>query len=74
MSTLEIVVALLRGINLAGRNKVAMADLRDQLAKKGIVMQALQVVFNTDRCGPRLAPCDRSLQQIQRVLLVPHKQ
>ncbi len=34
-------------------------------------MQGLQVVFNTDRCGPRLALCDRSLQQIQSVLLVP---
>ena len=34
-------------------------------------MQGPQVVFNTNRCGPRLVLCDRSLQQIQRVLLVP---
>ncbi len=46
-------VALLRGINLAGRNKVAMADLREVVAELGhadvsTYIQSGNVVFSAD--------------------------
>jgi len=45
-------VALLRGINLAGHNKVGMADLRDVVASLGhedvaTYIQSGNVVFTT---------------------------
>ena len=47
-------VALLRGINVGGRNKVAMADLREIMASLGhtdvaTYIQSGNVVFSTDR-------------------------
>jgi len=47
-------VALLRGINLGGRNKVAMADLREVVASLGhtdvaTYIQSGNVVFNTEQ-------------------------
>jgi uncharacterized protein (DUF1697 family) len=47
-------VALLRGINLGGRNKVAMADLRQVVASLGhadvaTYIQSGNVVFSTDQ-------------------------
>jgi uncharacterized protein (DUF1697 family) len=49
-------VALLRGINLAGRNKVAMADLREVVAALGhadvaTYIQSGNVVFTTPKRG-----------------------
>ena len=46
-------VALLRGINLGGRKKVAMADLRELMASLGhtdvaTYIQSGNVVFSTD--------------------------
>jgi uncharacterized protein (DUF1697 family) len=46
-------VALLRAINLAGRNKVSMRDLRDLFGAHGFedaetVLQSGNVVFRTD--------------------------
>jgi uncharacterized protein (DUF1697 family) len=47
-------VALLRGINLAGRNRVAMADLREIMTSLGYTdvatyIQSGNVVFSTDQ-------------------------
>jgi uncharacterized protein (DUF1697 family) len=49
-------VALLRGINLGGHNKVAMADLRDAVASLGhedvaTYIQSGNVVFTTSETG-----------------------
>jgi uncharacterized protein (DUF1697 family) len=50
-------VALLRGINLAGHNKVPMADLREVVAALGhadvaTYIQSGNVVFSTDEADP----------------------
>lgn len=50
-------VALLRGINLGGRNKVAMADLRNVMASLGhtdiaTYVQSGNVVFSAAQAGP----------------------
>ena len=50
-------VALLRGINVGGRNKVAMADLREIMASLGhtdvaTYIQSGNVVFSTDERIP----------------------
>ena len=47
-------IALLRGINVGGRNQVAMSDLRDLLAGLGFVaprslLQTGNLVFRSDR-------------------------
>lgn len=46
-------VALLRGINVGGKNKVAMADLREFLARLGLadaktLLQSGNVVFRSE--------------------------
>jgi uncharacterized protein (DUF1697 family) len=57
-------VALLRGINVGGHNKVPMADLRDLLAKQGCadvrpLLQSGNLVFRSDA---------RPMTQIERLL------
>ena len=53
-------IALLRAVNLAGRNQVGMADLRELLAELGFgdprtLLQSGNLVFESDaRPGPRL--------------------
>jgi uncharacterized protein (DUF1697 family) len=47
-------VALLRGINVGGRNRVAMADLRDLLGALGFagatsLLQSGNLIFESDR-------------------------
>lgn len=58
-------VALLRGINLAGKRRVAMADLRAWLAELGYedartLLQSGNAVF---RSGKRLATVQRELEE-----------
>ena len=58
-------VALLRGINVGGRNTVAMSDLRDLFGDLGLVgakslLQSGNVVFNSDR--PTGAALERRLE------------
>jgi uncharacterized protein (DUF1697 family) len=53
-------VALLRGINVGGRNKVAMADLRDVFEQAGhrsvrTYIQSGNVLFESDRASGELA-------------------
>lgn len=53
-------VALLRGINVGGRNKIAMADLRELVGSLGhtdvaTYIQSGNVVFTAARDTPRLA-------------------
>src|SRR5216684_3414393 len=53
MALMATHVALLRGINLAGKNKVAMADLREVIADLGhadvsTYIQSGNVLFNAD--------------------------
>jgi uncharacterized protein (DUF1697 family) len=62
----ETYIALLRGINLAGKRKVAMADLRAMLAEMGFadgqsLLQSGNLVF---RCSPRSpAALERALEK-----------
>jgi uncharacterized protein (DUF1697 family) len=60
-------VALLRGVNLAGRNRVAMADLRDRLTAAGLAdvrtyLQSGNVVLHSDATADAVArECERQL-------------
>jgi uncharacterized protein (DUF1697 family) len=64
-------VALLRGINLGGRNKIAMADLREVLAGLGhtevaTYVQSGNVVFTPDRArgtGQLAAGLERAITE-----------
>lgn len=56
---LDTYVALLRGINVGGRNKVSMAELRPALAERGLsevatYIQSGNVVFRSDLQGEDL--------------------
>jgi uncharacterized protein (DUF1697 family) len=56
-------IALLRGINVGGRNKVAMADLREVMASLGYTdvatyIQSGNVVFSTDGTDPAALAAD----------------
>ncbi len=65
-------IGLLRAINLAGRNRVGMADLRDMLSALGFdeprsLLQSGNVLF---RCRPRAAaPLERLLEAELRTRL-----
>lgn len=57
-------IALLRGINVGGRNRVAMSDLRNLLTKLGIrraqsLLQSGNVVFESER---------RTVAELERLL------
>jgi uncharacterized protein (DUF1697 family) len=63
-------VALLRGINLAGRNRVAMADLREIMTSLGhtdvaTYIQSGNVVFSTDQTdrGALAAAIEKAIAQ-----------
>lgn len=58
MSASKTFVALLRGVNLAGRNKVPMSDLRSALEALGLedvltYIQSGNVIFRSGRGGAR---------------------
>ena len=63
---MSIHIALLRGINVGGHNRVAMSDLRDLLAALGLagaksLLQSGNLVFQTDRLTG--AALERLLEQ-----------
>ncbi|MEV0086364.1 DUF1697 domain-containing protein [Saccharopolyspora sp. NPDC050642] len=56
-------IALLRAVNLAGRGRVAMADLRDLVTAAGhgdvaTYLQSGNVVFTSDRTDPEVLSAD----------------
>jgi uncharacterized protein (DUF1697 family) len=61
-------VALLRGINLGGRNRVAMADLRETVTSLGhrdvaTYIQSGNVVFTAAGKGDLTGPLERAIEQ-----------
>jgi uncharacterized protein (DUF1697 family) len=66
-------VALLRGINLGGRNKVAMADLRKVMASLGhteiaTYVQSGNVLFNAARAGAAPASTAALAESIENAI------
>lgn len=66
-------VALLRGINLGGRNKVAMADLRNVIASLGhteiaTYVQSGNVVFNAAQAGAAAASTAALAESIENAI------
>jgi len=61
-------VALLRGINIGGRNRVAMADLRETVTSLGhrdvaTYIQSGNVVFSAAGEGDLTGPLERAIEQ-----------
>lgn len=67
---MTIYIALLRGINVGGKNKIKMAELREALAELGLprvqtYIQSGNILFESEEDEKTL--CDRIEQQIQNV-------